>query len=92
MLVFIIAKIVFMLACREGHAFTVGDIYDVVAHGLTLDLSTALYFFIIPFLISMTMDKDTEMADIWLFHTYLTGILTGICRRHQPLSFLGIQA
>lgn len=54
MLVFIIAKIVFMLACREGHAFTVGDIYDVVAHGLTLDLSTALYFFIIPFLISMT--------------------------------------
>ena len=51
--VFIAAKMVFMLFCREGHDFTMGDVSDVVVHGLTLDLSTALYFLIVPFLISI---------------------------------------
>ena len=52
-LIFILAKIVFMIACREGHEFTLVDMGDVVKHGLSLDFSTALYFLIIPFLITM---------------------------------------
>ena len=40
--VFVIAKVVFMLSCQEGHAFTTDDMWQVIAHGLTLDLSTAL--------------------------------------------------
>ena len=51
--VFIAAKVVFMLACREGHAFTTADIWQVVRHGLSLDLSTALYFLIVPFLVTL---------------------------------------
>lgn len=49
--VFIIAKVIFMLCCHEGHTFSIGDLWDVICHGLTLDLSTALYFLIIPFLL-----------------------------------------
>ena len=50
-LIFIIAKLVFMLCNQDGHQFTVGDVWDVVIHGLSLDLSTALYFVILPFLL-----------------------------------------
>ena len=56
-LVFCIAKVVFMYACQEGHPFTVNDVVDVLKHGLTLDLSTALYFLILPFL--------TAIVSVW---------------------------
>ena len=52
-LVFIIAKVGFMLACHEGHVFTIADVWQVIAHGITLDLSTALYFLIVPFLVTI---------------------------------------
>ena len=52
-LVFIVAKVVFMLSCQEGHAWTADDLWQVIAHGLTLDLSTALYFLILPFLLTV---------------------------------------
>ena len=51
--VFIVAKIAFMFTCREGHDFSFGDVMDVLQHGLSLDLSTALYFLILPFLVMM---------------------------------------
>ena len=51
-LVFIAAKVAFMLYNQAGHDFTVGDVFDVAYHGLSLDLSTALYFLIVPFLVS----------------------------------------
>lgn len=50
LLTFIIAKVCFMLFCHEGHEFSVSDMWQVIRHGLTLDLSTALYFLIVPFL------------------------------------------
>ena len=49
-LVFIIAKVVFMLACKPD---SMGDLWQVITHGLSLDLSTALYILIIPFLLTM---------------------------------------
>ena len=52
-LVFIIAKLSFMFFCREGHVFSSSDIWLVITHGLTLDLSTSLYFLIMPFLVTM---------------------------------------
>ena len=52
-LVFIIAKVAFMLCCHEGHVFTIADVWQVVTHGLTLDLSTALYILIVPFLVCL---------------------------------------
>ena len=54
MIVFIIAKAGFMLYCHEATpVLTAADVKDVLLHGLMLDLSTALYFFIVPFLVSM---------------------------------------
>lgn len=50
---FIIAKIGFMLCCHEGHNFSLTDVFQVIVHGLSLDLSTALYFLIVPFLLTI---------------------------------------
>ena len=66
--VFIIAKVVFMLCCHEGHTFGIGDIWAVICHGLTLDLSTALYFLILPFLL--------VMISLWWAHKALSKINT----------------
>ena len=40
-----------MLFCHEGHVFTIADVWQVITHGLTLDLSTSLYILIVPFLV-----------------------------------------
>lgn len=52
-MLFIIAKVVFMLSCHTGHEFAFSDMWDVILHGLTLDLSTALYIIILPFLLTI---------------------------------------
>ena len=66
-IVFVLAKVAFMLFCREGHEFTAGDMWQVIVHGLTLDLSTALYFLIIPFLVTI--------ISVWWQHKALRVIL-----------------
>ena len=50
-LVFIIAKVGFLLYNHSGHDFTLGDAGDIIWHGLTLDLSVSLYIIIVPLLI-----------------------------------------
>jgi phosphoglycerol transferase MdoB-like AlkP superfamily enzyme len=52
MLLFIVAKVLFMCFNGQDHSFSAGDVVDVVWHGLSLDLSTSLYVFIVPFLVS----------------------------------------
>ena len=64
---FIIAKIIFMLVNHEGQSFTVGDVLNVVWHGLSLDLSTALYVLIVPFL--------ATLVSLWWDGRWLTRIL-----------------
>ena len=51
-LLFVVAKWVFMLCNGAGHGVTAGDYLAVAWHGLSLDLSTALYFLIVPFLVT----------------------------------------
>ena len=68
LLVFIAAKVVFMLSYRSEHMFSVGDIFDVVRHGLSLDFSTALYFLIVPFL--LTIASIWVRVPRWLFLVY----------------------
>ena len=65
--VFVLAKVVFMFANAEGHAFTAADLWDVITHGLSLDLSTALYLLIIPFLVTV--------VSCWWDHKVLTIII-----------------
>jgi phosphoglycerol transferase MdoB-like AlkP superfamily enzyme len=55
---FILAKVAFMLVNHGEGDFSAGDMLSVVWHGLSLDLSTALYFLILPFLLAV--------ASIWL--------------------------
>ncbi len=52
-LIFLCAKVVFMFANRTAHPFVWTDVADVLRHGLTLDLSTALYFMVVPFLVTI---------------------------------------
>lgn len=56
-LIFITAKVVFMLY-NSCQAFSFYDVISVLWHGLSLDLSMSLYILIIPFL--------TCVASIWL--------------------------
>ncbi len=57
-LLFIVAKLVFVWYNLQGQEIAGEDLMDVISHGLTLDLSTALYILIIPFL--------CVIASIWL--------------------------
>jgi phosphoglycerol transferase MdoB-like AlkP superfamily enzyme len=50
-LLFVLAKVAFMLFSHEGHTFAATDVMDVIGHGFSLDSSTALYFIILPFLL-----------------------------------------
>ena len=68
-IVFVMAKVAFMLFCHEGHEFAFGDVFQVVWHGISLDLSTALYFLILPFLLSI--------VSIWYWTKWLTHLLHG---------------
>ncbi|MCR4603294.1 MAG: LTA synthase family protein [Prevotella sp.] len=52
-LLFIVAKVVFMLCYGSNHDMQATDYLSVVRHGLSLDLSTALYFLIVPFLVCL---------------------------------------
>ena len=52
-LLFIIAKVIFMLMNHGEHSFSMGDMFDVIRHGFTLDLSTSLYLLIVPFLVTV---------------------------------------
>ena len=49
-ILFIVAKPVFMWYNSANHPFTAADMAQVICHGLSLDLSMALYLLAIPFL------------------------------------------
>ena len=51
-LLFVVAKLVFLLSGGAGHSVGAADVADVLRHGLSLDLSTALYLTIVPFLVA----------------------------------------
>lgn len=53
-----VAKIFFMLYNHEGHDVSLIDMLQVIIYGLSLDLSTSLYFLIIPFL--------TVVVSLWV--------------------------
>lgn len=50
-LIFIVAKVVFMVCNASSHPFALSDLFEVIWNGLSLDLSTSLYLFALPFLL-----------------------------------------
>lgn len=50
---FMMAKVAFMVVDGGGDEITFGNVRAVICHGLSLDLSTALYCLIVPFLLSV---------------------------------------
>ena len=71
-LIFIVAKVVFMLAYHGEQTFSVGDMLDVIRHGLSLDLSTALYILSVPFLLSAV--SIWVKIPQWVFRVYFAFI------------------
>ena len=53
LVVFVMGKVAFMLYCRDEHPFGFIDLLQVVGHGITLDLSMALYIVALPLLLVM---------------------------------------
>ena len=49
-LIFIVAKMGFMFYHASVQPFTVADVFEVIRHGLSLDLSMGLYILSLPFL------------------------------------------
>lgn len=66
--VFIAAKVGFMLFNHEGHDYTLADVWQVIWHGLSLDLSTSLYLLAVPFL--LTIVSVWVKVPRWLFYGY----------------------
>lgn len=50
--VFVIAKICFMIYHCGAHPFSVADLLAVTGHGLSLDLSTSIYIILPPFILA----------------------------------------
>ena len=51
--IFLTAKLGFLCYQAEAHPFSFDELTEVLRHGLTLDLSTALYFLLFPFLLTI---------------------------------------
>ena len=73
--IFVIAKVVFMVANYEGHTFGARDVWEVVRHGLTLDLSTAIYIISIPFLL-LIVSVWRMPKGIWTVFKIYYGIIS----------------
>lgn len=67
LVVFVLGKVAFMLYCRDEHPFGFIDLLQVVGHGITLDLSMALYILALPLLL--------VMVSVWWWHKSLTWVL-----------------
>lgn len=50
-LAFVLAKPAFMVYQTNAQPFIFRDVWQVIRHGLSLDLSTALYFILLPYLV-----------------------------------------
>ena len=74
-LIFIIAKVVFMLCNADEQTFSFGDMLEVIWHGLTLDLSTALYFLIVPFLVTLVSIYYHQMKVLTIILTIYNVII-----------------
>lgn len=80
-LLFIVAKWVFMLCNAQGHDVGFSDYFEVIWHGLSLDLSTALYFLIVPFLVAV--------ASLWIpVPSWILKIYYGIIAFAFALAFV----
>ena len=77
--IFIAAKLVFMLVNYEDHTFSVSDVWNVIRHGLSLDLSTAIYFLILPFLttiVSLWWDSRHLQTFLRIFYAFIAIMMT----------------
>ena len=67
-LLFGVAKVAFVLFNYGEHTLGISDVCQVVWHGLSLDLSTALYFVSLPFL--LTIISVWVKVPHWIFKVY----------------------
>ena len=68
MLIFVVAKMVFMVCNIGSQTFGISDILNVLVHGFSLDFSTSLYVLSLPLLVTMT----TVWVSVprWIFKAY----------------------
>ena len=68
LLFFVVGKVGFMLYHHGGHDFSMADMMQVIGHGLSLDLSTSFYIFILPFL--LTIISLWVRVPRWVYRVY----------------------
>ena len=67
-LMFLVAKVVFMAYNHSDHDFSFADVTQVIGHGLSLDFSTALYFLTVPVLLVIV--SLWWCVPKWIFRVY----------------------
>ena len=67
---FIVAKVVFLLANHSSHPFGFTDVYDVLRNGLTLDLSTSLYFLVVPYVLTVISIWYSGKVIRWAYYSW----------------------
>lgn len=66
--IFVIAKVAFMLSYHAENPFVVSDVLDVIKHGMSLDASMALYLICLPLL--MMMISSWWRLSYWILNIY----------------------
>lgn len=78
LLVFALGKVVFMLYNQSVETFTCSDVWQVLQHGFTMDLSTCGYLLIIPWLFCLiTLWVSFPMRKVLTPYYIIIGILLG---------------
>ena len=80
-LIFLVAKPIFMAFNSQGHPFSPSDVLQVLAHGLTLDLSTSLYFLLIPYLLvllSVWWPKWGIIGSFLTLYNFIVALIIGL--------------
>lgn len=77
-LVFVVAKPFFMLYNAAGHHFSITDVCRVIIHGMTLDMSTALYFWLLPFLVFIISLWWNGWGKIRIVMKYYYGVIAAL--------------
>ena len=61
LIIFLVAKVAFMIANLTDHSFTAIDVANVIWHGLSLDLSTSIYVLLYVIWHGLSLDLSTSI-------------------------------
>ena len=75
---FAVGKVAFMLLNQDAQTLTFDQVGAVLRHGASLDMSTALYFVIVPFLLGVLSLWLSIPRVLWKGYSLLVGVIISL--------------